>query len=75
MSIGAQIRRIVRAEHRDCRLWGHSWRCTTASQRGRGIIQGLQCVRCGAERFIAIDARTGARRSKRLAEIRRHLRR
>lgn len=42
-----------------CRLLGHAWDYTTVQRDGRNLIQGLRCLRCGTERKVTINGRTG----------------
>lgn len=45
-----------------CRTFLHAWNYTTVEQKGRELIQGLQCLRCGTIRYVKIDGRTGERK-------------
>ncbi|ALF02174.1 hypothetical protein SEA_LADYBIRD_33 [Mycobacterium phage LadyBird] len=51
--------RTVHAAHRMCRVFQHAWDYTTVKRDGKHFLQGLVCIRCGTERFMKIDARTG----------------
>ena len=51
--------RDVKSEHIACRTFGHGWNFTTVTRKGQELIQGLECFRCGTERFVTINARTG----------------
>ncbi|QBJ01121.1 hypothetical protein PBI_ARISSANAE_35 [Mycobacterium phage Arissanae] len=51
--------RSVAASHRMCRVFMHAWDYTTVKRNGADYIQGLICMRCGTERFMKINARTG----------------
>ncbi|AHG23816.1 hypothetical protein CH25_gp70 [Mycobacterium phage EagleEye] len=51
--------RTVSAKHRMCRVFQHAWEYTTVKRDGANYLQGLACIRCGTERFMKIDARTG----------------
>ncbi|QLF84599.1 hypothetical protein SEA_GAIL_35 [Mycobacterium phage Gail] len=54
-----EIDRTVAAAHRMCRVFMHAWDYTTVKRDGKNYLQGLVCIRCGTERFMKIDARTG----------------
>lgn len=49
----------VPLEYRECRTIQHAWRYTTVERAGRNYKQGLACSRCGTERHVYIDAKTG----------------
>lgn len=49
----------VPLEYRECRTIQHAWRYTTVEVDGGDYVQGLGCTRCGTERFVRIDSRTG----------------
>ena len=51
--------RSIHAEHRMCRVFQHAWEYTTVAREGKDYLQGLICIRCGTERIIKINARTG----------------
>ena len=53
------IDRSVDPQHRMCRVFMHAWDYTTVKREGRIYLQGLACMRCGTERFMKIDPRTG----------------
>jgi hypothetical protein len=44
-------------EYAQCRAYRHAWRPTTVEvlPRKAGYIQGLACIRCGAQRTYQID--------------------
>lgn len=58
---------ITRDEFFECRALRHSWRYTTVDKkdRGRTLVQGTICTRCGTQRWQEIDARTGELREGR----------
>ncbi|AHJ86400.1 hypothetical protein 40AC_36 [Mycobacterium phage 40AC] len=51
--------RTVAAQHRMCRVFMHAWDYTTVKRDGSNYLQGLVCIRCGTERFMKINAKTG----------------
>lgn len=51
--------REVKAQHRMCRVFMHAWDYTTVKKDGHHFLQGLVCIRCGTERWVKINARTG----------------
>lgn len=51
--------RTIHAEHRMCRVFQHAWDYTTVKREGKDYLQGLICIRCGTERFVRINSRTG----------------
>lgn len=51
--------RVVHSAHRMCRVFQHAWDYTTVKKDGGNWLQGLVCIRCGTERFMRINARTG----------------
>lgn len=57
--------RTVQPEYRMCRVFGHAWDYTTVKQQGREYLQGLVCSRCGTERFVRINARSGVTKGSR----------
>ena len=61
----ANDNRTVNPHHRMCRIWGHAWDYTTVKQQGREYLQGLACIRCGTERYVTINTRTGEAKSAR----------
>lgn len=54
-----EVDRTVAEEYRMCRVFQHAWDYTTVKRSGGNYLQGLICIRCGTERFVKIDARTG----------------
>lgn len=59
--------RIVRADHRMCRVFGHAWEYSNVKRLGDVYLQGLACIRCSTERFIKIDPRSGETKGSRYA--------
>ena len=53
--------RTVAAQYAMCRTWQHAWDYTSVERQGGEYVQGLRCIRCGTERFVKVDARTGDR--------------
>jgi hypothetical protein len=53
--------RTVPAEYGMCRTWQHAWDYTTVKRKGRDLVQGLACIRCGTMKTVKIDSRTGER--------------
>lgn len=61
----AKSERQVQAEHRMCRVFMHAWEYTTVKREGGVYLQGLTCIRCGTERFMKVDPKTGEIRGAR----------
>ncbi|QGH79704.1 hypothetical protein SEA_ANON_33 [Gordonia phage Anon] len=59
MKIDEQKVAYVHEEHRMCRVFQHAWEYTTVKQDGRNYLQGLRCIRCGTEREMKVNSRTG----------------
>ncbi|WNN95713.1 hypothetical protein SEA_DIMINIMUS_3 [Mycobacterium phage Diminimus] len=57
--------RVVKPQHRMCRVFGHAWDYTTVKKEGVAYIQGLICIRCSTERFLRIHSRTGETKGSR----------
>lgn len=55
----ADDKREVNPNHRMCRVFMHAWDYTTVKKEGKNFLQGLICIRCGTERWVKINSRTG----------------
>lgn len=51
--------REIPVQYAACRTFLHAWDFTTVDREGGLYIQGLRCLRCGTERHVKINARTG----------------
>jgi hypothetical protein len=62
---GSHRERTIPVEYAMCRTFLHAWDYTTVKKVGREFVQGLVCLRCGTQRSMRIDSRTGERKGNR----------
>lgn len=53
--------RSVPAIYAMCRTWQHAWDYTSVKRDGGEYIQGMRCTRCGTEKQVKINAKSGYR--------------
>ena len=52
-------KRTVPEKFAMCRVFMHAWEYVDVQKDGRELIQSLRCLRCGTEKFVRINGRTG----------------